>query len=244
MKIDILNVTSALSGVNIAGPRSREVLRRLATDIDLSPAAFPYLEVRTGKIADIPARLIRVGFVGELGYEIHVPTPYALALWDRLLEVGKDEGIVPFGVEAQRVLRLEKGHIIVGQDSDGLTHPFEAGLDWAVPKNKAEYVGKAAVEFQLAGGLQRRLVGFRLDEGQRAPPAECCLVLREGAIAGRVTSAVYSESCGGVIGLAYVAPEDGDIGAAFTIKNSDGRMLAAHVVPIPFYDPKNERQAL
>jgi sarcosine oxidase subunit alpha len=244
MRIDILNVTSAFSAVNVAGPQARAVLQRLGTDVDLSSESFPYLEVRVGKVDGIPARLIRVGFVGELGYEIHVPTPNALALWDRLMEAGQADGIVAFGVEAQRVLRLEKGHIIVGQDSDGLTHPFEAGLDWAVPKNKTEYVGKTAVDYQMAGGLRRKLVGFKLDDSRAAPPAECCLVLRGGAIVGRVTSAINSETCGGVVGLAFVAAENSEFGATFTIKSTDGQMVTAHVVPIPFYDPKNERQAL
>jgi sarcosine oxidase subunit alpha len=244
MKIDILNVTSAISGMNIAGPKSRLVLERLGADFDLSAEAFPYLEARMGKVAGIPVRVIRVGFVGELGYELHVPTPYALALWNKLMDAGQDEGIVPFGVEAQRVLRLEKGHIIVGQDTDGLTHPFEAGLDWAMPKNKTDYIGRAAVIHQMERGLKRRLVGFKLDDARTPAPGECCLVLRKGAIAGRVTSAVYSEACGGVIGLAYVAPEDVEPGSQLTIKNSDGRILKAHVVPTPFYDPKHERQAL
>ena len=125
LDVDVANVTAAYAGVNIAGPRSREVLQQaLRRDIDLSPTAFPYLGVRMGTVAGIPARLLRVGFVGELGYEIHCPRIYGEALWDALMEAGKPFGIRPFGVEAQRVLRLEKGHIIVGQDTDGLTNPL------------------------------------------------------------------------------------------------------------------------
>ena len=83
--------------------------------------------MREGEVAEVPARLLRVGFVGEWGYEIHVPADSAVWVWDRLIEAGRDFGIQPFGVEAQRILRLEKGHVIIGQDTDGLTHPFEAG---------------------------------------------------------------------------------------------------------------------
>ena len=90
--------------------------------------------VRTGRVAGIPARLLRVGFVGELGYEIHAPASLGEALWDALMAAGAPSGIRPFGVEAQRVMRLEKGHIIVGQDTDGLTHPYEAALGWAIGK--------------------------------------------------------------------------------------------------------------
>src|SRR5690606_10235746 len=111
LDVDVANVTAAYAGVNIAGPKSREVLRKVCSDVDLSPEAFPYMGVRTGTVAGVPARLLRVGFVGELGYEIHVPASQGEALWDALMEAGREHGIRPFGVEAQRVLRLEKGHI-------------------------------------------------------------------------------------------------------------------------------------
>ena len=95
LDVVLTNVTAAFAGVNIAGPRSREVLARVCSDPDLSPQAFPYLGVRTGTVAGIPARLMRVGFVGELGYEIHVPASQGEALWDALLEAGKPEGHPP-----------------------------------------------------------------------------------------------------------------------------------------------------
>lgn len=243
MKVDLLNVTTALAAINVAGPQSRKVLEQLDCDFGLAASAFQYLDVRVGRIAGIPVRVVRVGFVGELGFEIHVPAPYAVALWDRLMEAGRFAGIRPFGVEAQRVLRLEKGHAIIGQDTDGLTSPYEASLEWAIGKTKTDYVGRAAIEFRKGRGLTQRLVGFRLDGGTPAP-AECCLVLRSDAIVGRVTSAVASQTCDGVIGLAFVASEDSAPGSTFTIKNTDGRILAARVVPTPFYDPTNERQTL
>src|SRR6202012_5289449 len=126
LDVDIANVTAAYAGVNIAGPKSRQVLQRVCHDIDLSAEAFPFLGVRMGTVAGIPARLMRVGFVGELGYEIHVPASYGEALWDVLISAGGVDNIRPFGVEAQRTLRLEKGHIIVSQDTDGLTTVHEA----------------------------------------------------------------------------------------------------------------------
>ncbi|MDX1575252.1 MAG: 2Fe-2S iron-sulfur cluster-binding protein, partial [Kiloniellales bacterium] len=117
LAVDVANVTAAYAGVNIAGPASRDMLQPLTDDVDLSAEAFPYMGLREGTVAGIPARLIRVGFVGELGYEIHVPSAYGEALWDRLMEAGQAHDLKPFGVEAQRILRLEKGHIIIGQDS-------------------------------------------------------------------------------------------------------------------------------
>lgn len=236
---DIANVTAAFAAVSLAGPRSRETLARLDGDIDLSPAAFPYLAIRTGRLAGIPVRILRVGFVGELGYEIHCPASYGESLWDLLLA----SGARPFGVEAQRVLRLEKGHLIVGQDTDGLTFPHEAGLEWAVAKGKPFFTGQRAIEVQARRPLTRRLVGFTLPPDAPVPP-ECVLVIRKGEIAGRVTSAAYSEVCGAVVGLAYVHPADAEPGARFTIKLEDGSTVDAAVTKPPFYDSANERQAL
>ncbi|MFL5336658.1 MAG: 2Fe-2S iron-sulfur cluster-binding protein, partial [Geminicoccaceae bacterium] len=132
LDVDVANVTAAYAGINVAGPLARQVLQELDGDIDVSGSAFPYLACRMGHLAGVPVRLLRVGFVGELGYEIHCPASYGAGLWDLLAQAGRDLGIRPFGVEAQRVLRLEKGHLIVGQDTDGLTFPQEAQLEWAV----------------------------------------------------------------------------------------------------------------
>lgn len=243
LDVDIANVTTAYAAVNVAGPTSRAVLQALTDDIDLSPEGFPYLEVRTGHVAGIPARLLRVGFVGELGYEIHVPTSQGEALWDALVVAGGPYDMRPFGVEAQRLLRLEKGHIIVGQDTDGLTFPQEANMAWAIAKKKPFFVGKRAIEAQAARPLMRQQVGFTLPDS--APlPEECNLTVRDGAIIGRVTSVARSAACGHTIGLAYVAPDQTEPGQCFDIRLSNGDLIQATVTTTPFYDPNNERQAL
>ena len=242
LDVDIANVTAAYCGVNIAGPRSREVLALLCDDVDLSAQAFPYMGVRTGTVAGIAVRLLRVGFVGELGFEMHAPASHGEALWDALLEAGGDFAIRRFGVEAQRLLRLEKGHIIVGQDTDGLTHPHEAAMSWAISRKKNFFVGGRAIAIQMERGLTRKLVGFTLREPSAPVPEECCLVIRDGVITGRVTSAAYSPALDAIIGLAYVAPDQAEPGAHFEIKLADARTLRAEVAPLPFYDPENKRQ--
>jgi len=244
LSVDVANVTAAYAGVNIAGPRSRDVLQKLCTDIDLSPAAFPYLGVRLAMVAGVPCRLLRVGFVGELGYEIHMPAHFGEHLWDAIMEAGEPLGIRPFGVEAQRVLRLEKGHIIIGQDTDGLTHPYEADMAWAIAKSKPFFVGQRSIEIQNAKGLTRKLVGFTLADASAAPPEECHLVVRGADIVGRVTSAVRSPALDKVVGLAYVAPDQAEPGRSFDIKVEGGRLIQAKVIPIPFYDPENKRQEM
>ena len=244
LDVDVANVTAAYAGVNIAGPKSRQVLQRVCKDLDLSPEAFPYLGVRLGTVAGIPARLLRVGFVGELGYEIHVPYGYGEALWDALMDAGHADDIRPFGVEAQRVLRLEKGHIIVSQDTDGLTNVWEADMPWAIAKTKPFFVGGRSTQIMAKMPMTRKLVGFTLTDPAAPCPEECHLVIRNGEIAGRVTSAVNSPSLGKVIGLAYVHPDDAKPDARISIKIDGGRMIEGKVVPIPFYDPQSKRQEM
>lgn len=243
LDVDIANVTTAYAAINVAGPAARAVVAAAGTEVDVSAEAFPYLEVRTGPIAGIPARWLRVGFVGELGYEIHVPASQGEALWEALTEAGRAHGLRPFGVEAQRLLRLEKGHIIVGQDSDGLTFPQEANMAWAIAKKKPFFVGQRAIEVQAARALTRKLVGFTLPDSSPFPQ-ECNLTVRGDEIVGRVTSVSRSETCGGIIGLAFVAPDQAEPGQRFDIKLSAGERIEATVASLPFYDPDNQRQAL
>ena len=241
MDCGIVNTTGARSAINLAGPHAREVLARL-TDLDLSSNTFPYLGVRQANIAGISALLLRVGFVGEWGYEIHVAADSAIALWNTLLEAGAEHGITPFGVEAQRLLRLEKGHLIVGQDTDGLTTPREAGLGWAVKMDKSFFVGQRSLQSMAKYPVKHTLVGFMLEPFQGMPPQECHLVIDRGEIAGRVTSIAYSPSLKRFIGLAYVQPELATVGDRFSIRRSDGSFVTATITPTPFYDPENLRQ--
>ena len=242
MKIVLVNATGTYGAINLAGPHSRRVLESL-TRIDLAPERFPYLGVREGEVAEVPARLLRVGFVGEWGYEIHVPANSAVWVWDRLIEAGRAFGIQPFGVEAQRILRLEKGHVIIGQDTDGLTHPFEAGMNWAVKMDKPFFVGQRSLAILGRKPLTRTLVGFSLPNSHTGPiPKECHLVIDSGEIAGRVTSVTFSPALGRVIGLAYVKPEQSKLGSSIDIRVDRGEIVRATVVRTPFYDPENLRQ--
>lgn len=238
----IVNQTGAYAAINLAGPKSRLVLANLTTD-DLSSAAFPYLALRTCTVAGIPARLMRVGFVGEWGYEIHVPANYGAALWDALMEAGLPHGIRPFGVEAQRLLRLEKGHIIIAQDTDGLTNPFDVGLEWALKMDKPFFVGQRSLQVIAKQERRQKLVGFMLDpDFSGTAPQECHLVIHQGDIAGRVTSIAFSPAIGRYIGLVFVRPELSTIGSHIAIRLSDGSQVRATVSATPFYDPENLKQ--
>jgi sarcosine oxidase subunit alpha len=230
----LVNLTGHRAAFNLAGPRSRELLAKL-TSLDLG--AMPYLGVREGEVAGTHARLLRVGFVGELGYEIHVPFAAAPLVWDQLV----GDGARAFGVEAQRGLRLEKGHFIVGQDTDGLTNPFEAQAAWAVRMQKPFFVGQRSLRILERRGPRQTLVGFEIGE-RTSELKECHLVIDGTRIAGRVTSVTYSHTLGKTIGLAMVAPVTLAKGNSLTIRLTDGRLVTAQRVATPFYDRGNQRQ--
>jgi sarcosine oxidase subunit alpha len=160
------------------------------------------------------------------------------------MAAGREVGIRPFGVEAQRCLRLEKGHIIIGQDTDGLTTPYEADMPWAIARKKPFYVGGRSVAIQNARPLTRKLVGFEVPDGAAPVPEECHLVIRNDAIVGRVTSAVLSPSLDRIVGLAYVAPDQAEPGSSFDIRIGGGRIIQGRVVKLPHYDPDGKRQEM
>jgi sarcosine oxidase subunit alpha len=190
-------------------------------------------------VAGVPGLWLRIGFVGELGYEIHFPADYGPYLWDALLEAGRPLGIRPFGVEAQRVLRLEKQHLIVTQDTDALTNPFDADLEWIVKLDKADFVGRDALRGARARGSRQRLVGFTL-AGDGPLPGEGAAVVTDGRPIGRVTSAKWSPHLGRVIGMAWLPAELARDGASFDVR-VDGTTRPATVVTRPFYDPAGAR---
>jgi sarcosine oxidase subunit alpha len=243
LDVDVTNVTTAYAGVNIAGPNSREVLHQICHDIDLTPEEFPYLAVREGTVAHIPARLLRVGFVGELGYEIHVPSSQGEALWDALLEAGKEHNIQPVGIEAQRLLRLEKGHIIVSQDTDAMTTPQEVHMTWAIAKKKPFFVGGRSLQLLDNHPSDRKLIGFAIDTEQNEIPKESNIILDGNNIVGHITSIAHSPSLNKIIGLAY-AKAGTEPGMQINIKLSSGAVTQAQVVEMPFYDPDNKRQEM
>jgi sarcosine oxidase subunit alpha len=231
--VEIANVTGALAAVNLAGPRAREALGAL-TDAPVSNEDISYLDAKELTVAGVPCLALRIGFVGELGYELHCPSPAAERLWDAIV----GEGAVPFGLEPQRVLRLEKAHVIVGQDTDSESNLISAGMPWIAKLDKDDWVGKRATELVLEGGVRERLVGFEMENGKL--PAEGGQVVENGRPAGRVTSARWSAALAKNIGLAWVSIEAAEEGTRIQIR-VDGRPEPAIVRHGAFYDPEGTR---
>jgi sarcosine oxidase subunit alpha len=242
-QVHVTPVTTAYASINIAGPRSRELLGRLAEGVDLSSEAFGYMAVRTGTVAGVADCVLwRIGFTGELSYEIHVPAAYGLHVWERLMAVGQDLGVTPFGVEAQRILRLEKGHAIVGQDTDGLTQGFSAGLGDLIKLDKPDFAGRPELVWQHQRGDHPRLVGLRPVDPTIVPPEASQILGRDGSIAGRITSSRMSPTLGRAICLGQLEPGLAEIGTRVTVRHPDGRDVLAEVTDPVHVDPEGARQ--
>jgi sarcosine oxidase subunit alpha len=238
LDVQLTDITQALSAVNLAGPRAREILTRL-TDLDTSAEAFTYLDAKQGRVAGVTSLILRIGFVGELGYEIHFPSVYGEHVWDAILEAGQGDGVRPFGLEPQRILRLQKQHIIVGQDTDSESTPYGAAMPWAVKLDKEEdFIGKWALARFAEQPAETALVGFTLANG--GVPTEGSVVLDgNGKAAGQVTSARRSRQLDRVIGMAWVPAALATDGATITIADN-GKRSAGSVITQPFFDPEGE----
>ncbi len=238
MDVQFANLTGALAAINVAGPNARAAMQRVSAD-DYSAEGFAYLDAKHVTVAGVPALALRIGFVGELGYELHLPSPLAEHVWDAIFEQAADLDPKPFGLEPQRILRLEKGHIIVSQDTDSESNLYEAAMPWIVKNDKEfEWVGKWATQQIADRGLKWMLVGFESPTG--AVPVEGGQVVVDGTSSGRVTSVRRSAELGKVIGLAIVPHELAVEGGSFDVQ-VDGRPVAMKVHLGAFYDPAGER---
>lgn len=182
----------------------------------------------------MPCLALRIGFVGELAYELHCPSPAAEHLWDELVHAGAR----PFGFEAQSVLRLEKSHIAVGQDTEHESDLLSAGLAWLPDLDKEDFVGRSAYEEAAESEPQERLVGFTMEDDFL--PLEGAQIVEGDRPVGRVTSVRRSAQVGAIIGLASVPSEWAEPGTRFEIR-IDGRLKGARVHAGAFYDPSGER---
>ena len=235
--VEIVDRTSASAVLNLCGPRSRDVLAHL-TDAPLDNASFPYMSARELDLGYAPVLALRVTYVGELGYELHVPVEYALHLYERLWAAGERHGIANVGYRAVNSLRLEKHYLVWGSDITPDYNPFEAGLGFCVALGKGEFLARAALAEIEANGPQQRLAWFT------APPDVDLfggeIVLAGDAVVGRVTSAGYGHTTGRNILCAYLAA-DSPAHADYAVEAMGVRHPAVRHARPP-YDP--DRKAL
>jgi len=243
--VTVTDVTSGTTLLTVQGPASRELISRL-TDAELSNEAFGYLTARPLHAGYAPALALRVTYVGELGWELHVPAEYAAGVYDDLMAAGADLGLRPVGLAAMSSLRLEKGYRDMGVDIDNTDNPIEAGLGFAVAWDKpGGFVGREALlAARELGPPRHRVVGLMIeDAGADLFGNEP--VFLAGRWVGYVRAAAFGYTVGGPVALAQVAREDGVTGewlksGDFTVR-TDHREWPARLQIAPFYDPKRLR---
>jgi sarcosine dehydrogenase len=240
----LIDVTSGWSTLVLMGPNSRDILQRVCTD-DLTSIAFPFASARTIGIAGCPVRAMRITYVGELGWELHVPVEFAVAVFAALQTAGADLGLTNAGYRAIETLRLEKGYRAWGSDIGPDHTPLEAGLGWAVKlRSDVEFLGRAATETQQRDGVRKMLSGFTLDD-----PSVVLLgretIIRDGKRVGWLTSGGFGHTIGKPIGFGYIRNQEGVtadyvMGGTYELEVATERVQA--VVSLkPFYDPASVR---
>jgi sarcosine oxidase subunit alpha len=246
LKVWLTSTTEQWAVIAVQGPNSRQVLEPLIEGVDISAAALPHMAVGRGKICGVPMLLFRVSFTGELGFEINVPADFGLGVWEAVHAAGQAHGITEYGTETMHVLRAEKGYIIVGQDTDGTVTPDDAGLTWAIGKNKPDFVGKRSLQrASMNAATRKQLVGLRtknprivIDEG--AQVAEISGQTPPMKLIGHVTSSYASSVLGHSIALGLVAGGRARLGQTLYVPMPNGDLEVEVTSPV-FYDPAGAR---
>ena len=247
LEVWLTSTTEQWAVIAVQGPNARAVLAGLV-DFDIAAAAMPHMSVAAGHICGVPMRLFRVSFTGELGFEVNVPADFGLAVWRAVWEAGQAHGMTPYGTETMHVLRAEKGYIIVGQDTDGTVTPDDAGLAWAIGKNKPDFVGKRSLARPAMTLPDRRqLVGLVTREPRTVLEEGAQVMAEAGArpptrALGHVTSSYYSSVLGRSIAMALVAGGRARLGQTLYVPSPGDRGDApVEVASLVFYDPEGKR---
>jgi aminomethyltransferase len=213
----------------LQGPRALDILAPL---VPPGAAALRYYGFLAGEVAGRPALISRTGYTGEDGFELYLEPQDAPAVWDRLLETGARQGLVPAGLGARDTLRLEAAMALYGHELDESTTPLEAGLAWVVKLDKGDFLGRDALAAQRAQGLRRQLAGFEVLG--RGIARQSHRVLHQGNAVGTVTSGTFSPTLEKALGMAYLPPALAAPGTPVSIEVR-GKELPARVVEMPFY---------
>ena len=246
-RVYLTDTTSGSGVLAVMGPRARELLGRVS-DADLSNAAFPFASSQEIDVGYARALAVRITYVGELGWELHLPTEFMVPVFDRLLEAGADFGLKLCGMHAMDSLRSEKGYRHWGHDITPAETPLEAGLGFAVSfKKKTDFIGREALERQRETGLSQRLVHVMLQQPEPLMFHDET-IYRDGAVVGRITSAAFGYGFERPLGMGYIKTANGMAGEELLKGRFEvdiaGQRVPATISLKPFYDPKSERVRL
>ncbi len=248
-KVYTANVTEQFAQIAVVGPNARKLLEKLG-GMDVSKEALPFMQWADGQIGGFDARVFRISFSGELSYEIAVPAGQGRAFWDALVEAGQEFGLMPYGTECLHILRAEKGFIMIGDETDGTIIPQDLGLNWAISKKKADYLGKRAQERDHMTDPNRwKLVGLETIDGSVIPDGAYAVGAGRNAngqrnTIGRVTSTYYSPTLdrGIAMGLVEHGPDRMGEVIEFPTLGDGGNAIKARIVDPVFFDKSGEKQ--
>ena len=246
-KVFVTPVTEQWSQFAIAGPRARDVLKKLDPSFDISNEALPHMSFVEGKLGAYPVRLFRISFSGELSYEVATPSNLGLGLWKDILAAGAEFGIEPYGTEALHVLRAEKGYIVVGDETDGTTTPIDVGLDGLVSKKKADFIGKRSLEQSyLKGPNRKQLVGLLTEDPKDVLPDGAYAVRQVKdkppmEMIGQVTSSYMSPTLGRSIAMALIENGRARMGETISFPLPGGKVMRAKITDTVFYDKEGAK---
>ncbi len=246
-QVYVANVTEQYAQVAVVGPNARKVLERLGS-MDVSKETLPFMQWADGTLAGFRVRVYRISFSGELSYEIAVPAGEGLAFWQACLAAGAEFGIMPYGTEALHILRAEKGFIMIGDETDGTIIPQDLGLDWAISKKKADFLGKRGQERTFLANPDRwKLVGLETLDGSVIPDG--AIAVADGVNAngqrnteGRVTSTYYSPTLKRGIAMGLVLNGPKRMGQTVRFPKVGGGEVQARIVDPVFYDKEGAQQ--
>ncbi len=241
----LTSTTEQWAVIAVQGPKAREILAGLVDGVDLSREALPHMSLTHGVVAGVPARLFRVSFTGELGFEINVPADRGAQVWEAVWAAGQAHGLTAYGTETMHVLRAEKGFIIVGQETDGTATPDDVGLGWAIGKTKRDFVGKRSLARPaMSDPARKQLVGLATVDPARILEEGAQIVAEPGGttpltVIGHVTSAYFSANWDRSIALAMVSGGRARMGETLYSPSSTGDVPVQVVSPV-FYDQAGE----
>ena len=245
LDVYLTTVTDQYSTISICGPNSKNIIRKIIPDLDLSDTNFPHMSFKNSKIFNIKCRIMRISFTGEHTYEINIQSNYAKDLWLKCMDIGKEYNITPYGTETMHLLRAEKGFIITGQDTDGTLTPSDLQMDWIIGKKKYDFIGKRSLyRSDTVRDDRKQLVGLLTDD-----PKE---VLEEGAqlveninkkpveMLGHVTSSYFSPNLNKSIALAVVKSGKKMKGKKLIVP-MENKNINVTITDTVFYDKENKR---
>merc|ERR1711991_201454 len=246
LKVNVLSTTEQWAGAALAGPKSRDVLAKLFPDLDVSNEALPFMGYTEGNFFGIKAKIFRISFSGELAYEINVESDYGLFMWEKMMEVGKEFNIQPYGTEALSTLRIEMGHV-AGSELDGRTIPYDNALEGLVSKKK-DFIGKRSLQRSAFTAEDRqRIVGVVPLDKQTSIPGGSHLVKDDKAALpnpklGHISASCWSVEYDNPFSLAILKDGKNMIGQKlFAMSPLKNKVIPVEIVSSRYVDPKGER---